>query len=158
MAPGDPVMMIGNPLGIDPLSCSTGVVRDSYWTDPAMRLPLVGVMTDIRTAPGNSGSPIVTLDGHVASMHTDAMDSGAGIASWHIGAIVRRIVRAEPADMNGKNVRKLWLTDDYGLAPNTPANAWWLHGDDQWDDQWVDVDGFLVRWVRWRRQWRALGR
>jgi hypothetical protein len=159
--PGDRVMMIGNPLGLDPLSCAVGVVRDQYWTDPTLGLPLIGVMTDIHTTPGNSGSPVITSDGRVVSMHTDAFSSGhnnagtsfgGGVASWHIQSIVRRLIDGADKSMVSNEgmpymLPKLWFSDEYGLVPNTHVEynrLLMIDPNTVSPIPWSDVDGFLI--------------
>jgi S1-C subfamily serine protease len=89
---GAPVLMIGDPYGMDSVACSTGVVRDDHWTDPTNSYMLTSVLTDIQTSPGNSGSPILAGDGTIVSMHTGTVNPkntfGGGPTAAHIQKFV----------------------------------------------------------------------
>jgi hypothetical protein len=108
---GMPVIMIGDPYGMDSVSCSTGVVRDDFWTDPTNSCMLTCIMTDIRTSPGNSGSPIIASDGSIVSIHTDTFGTsiegtttfGGGPSSMHIRIFVNyMILRDKDPSVNEK--------------------------------------------------------
>ena len=84
LAPGDEVLAVGFPFGIGP-SASAGVVsglkREFRSPEPGgrSRRTLSNLIQfDAAANPGNSGGPLVTMDGHVAGIVTAIMNpSGA---------------------------------------------------------------------------------
>ncbi|MFM2402482.1 MAG: hypothetical protein RL223_362 [Pseudomonadota bacterium] len=75
LAPGEPVMAVGHPFGIG-TSASAGVVSG---LGRAFRSPGGSALSnliqfDAAANPGNSGGPLVTLDGHVVGIVTAIMN------------------------------------------------------------------------------------
>ncbi|MEM7094217.1 MAG: trypsin-like peptidase domain-containing protein [Actinomycetota bacterium] len=72
LATGDPVYVVGNPLGL-PASISSGVVSGFNRSIPIAgeEQPLTGlVQFDAAVNPGNSGGPLVNRSGHVVGIVT----------------------------------------------------------------------------------------
>lgn len=91
IAIGQPVIAIGNPLGYTG-SMTTGVVSGVDRSLPArnnFRIP-DAIQTDAPVNPGNSGGPLVTLDGEVAGV----INSGGGdnIGFGISAALTERVV------------------------------------------------------------------
>lgn len=76
LAPGDEVLAVGFPFGIGP-SASTGVVsglqREFRTPDGGPVLRNL-IQFDAAANPGNSGGPLVTMDGHVVGIVTAIMN------------------------------------------------------------------------------------
>jgi len=72
LAPGDQVMAVGHPFGIGP-SASAGVVSGlkRSFKSPEGRQEMSNLIQfDAAANPGNSGGPLVTMDGHVVGIVT----------------------------------------------------------------------------------------
>jgi S1-C subfamily serine protease len=76
LAPGDPVVAVGFPFGIGP-SVSSGVVsglRRDYVSPEGKRVLSNLIQFDAAVNPGNSGGPLVTLDGEVVGIVTGLLN------------------------------------------------------------------------------------
>ena len=70
MAPGEAVMAVGFPFGIGP-SASVGVVsglKREFRAPEGQRSLSNLIQFDAAANPGNSGGPLVTMDGHVVGI------------------------------------------------------------------------------------------
>jgi len=74
--PGELVFAIGSPGGLQN-SITMGVVS-SVWRQPDPESPMVYVQTDAPINSGNSGGPLVDLDGYVVGLNTFIMTKGGG--------------------------------------------------------------------------------
>jgi serine protease Do len=74
--PGELVFAIGSPEGLQ-TSITMGVVS-SVWRQPDPESPMVYVQTDAPINSGNSGGPLVDLDGYVVGLNTFIMTKGGG--------------------------------------------------------------------------------
>jgi S1-C subfamily serine protease len=76
LAPGDAVLAVGFPFGIGP-SASQGVVsglRREFRSPEGKRILTNLIQFDAAANPGNSGGPLVTMDGHVVGIVTAIMN------------------------------------------------------------------------------------
>jgi S1-C subfamily serine protease len=76
LAPGDEVVAVGFPFGIGP-SASSGVVsglKREFRSPEGQRILTNLIQFDAAANPGNSGGPLVTLDGHVVGIVTAIMN------------------------------------------------------------------------------------
>ena len=88
--PGEMVLAIGSPEGLQS-SVTIGVVS-SVWRQPDPDQPLVYIQTDAAINRGNSGGPLVDLDGKVVGLNTFILSEGGG--SEGLGfAIPARVIR-----------------------------------------------------------------
>ena len=79
LAPGDQVIVAGFPFGIGP-SVSAGVIsglRREYQSEEGKRLLTNLIQFDAAANPGNSGGPLVTMDGAVVGIVTAILNPGA---------------------------------------------------------------------------------
>ena len=74
--PGELVFAIGSPEGLQN-SMTMGVVS-SVWRQPDPESPMAYVQTDAPINSGNSGGPLVDLDGYVVGLNTFIMTRGGG--------------------------------------------------------------------------------
>jgi serine protease Do len=74
--PGELVFAFGSPEGLQN-SVTMGVVS-SVWRQPDPDSPMVFVQTDAPINSGNSGGPLVDLDGYVVGLNTFIMTKGGG--------------------------------------------------------------------------------
>jgi serine protease Do len=89
VSPGEFVVAIGSPAGLEG-SVSLGIVSSVRQPDPAV--PLVYIQTDAAINAGNSGGPLIDLDGNVIGLNTFILTRGGG--SEGLGfAIPARVVR-----------------------------------------------------------------
>jgi serine protease Do len=88
--PGELVLAIGSPDGLQG-SVTMGIVS-SVWRQPDPDVPMVYIQTDAPINSGNSGGPLIDLDGSVIGLNTFILSRGGG--NEGIGfAIPARIVR-----------------------------------------------------------------
>ena len=88
--PGEMVLAIGSPEGLQS-SVTTGVVS-SVWRQPDPDQPMVYIQTDAAINRGNSGGPLVDLDGYIVGLNTFILSEGGG--SEGLGfAIPARVIR-----------------------------------------------------------------
>jgi S1-C subfamily serine protease len=76
LAPGDEVVAVGFPFGIGP-SSSAGVIsglRREFWSQRGQRRLTNLIQFDAAVNPGNSGGPLVTLDGEVVGIVTGLLN------------------------------------------------------------------------------------
>jgi S1-C subfamily serine protease len=76
LAPGDEVLAVGFPFGIGP-SSSAGVIsglRREFWSQRGQRQLTNLIQFDAAVNPGNSGGPLVTLDGEVVGIVTGLLN------------------------------------------------------------------------------------
>lgn len=79
LAPGDKVIAVGFPFGIGP-SVSSGVIsglQREYQSPEGKRLLTNLIQFDAAANPGNSGGPLVTMDGAVVGIVTAILNPGA---------------------------------------------------------------------------------
>lgn len=74
--PGELVLAIGSPAGLEG-SVTLGMVS-SVWRQPDPDLPLVYIQTDAAINAGNSGGPLIDLDGNVIGLNTFILSRGGG--------------------------------------------------------------------------------
>jgi len=102
LAPGDHVVAIGHPFGIGP-SASAGVVSGlgrRFQPQGVDGPPMTGLIQfDAAANPGNSGGPLVTLDGHVVGIVTAIMNPTAHRTFIGIGFAVPIEAAANAAGM-----------------------------------------------------------
>jgi len=88
--PGELVLAIGSPEGLQN-SVTMGIVS-SVWRQPDPDQPMVYIQTDAPINRGNSGGPLVDLDGYVVGLNTFILSEGGG--SEGLGfAIPARVIR-----------------------------------------------------------------
>ena len=78
LAPGDEVVAVGFPFAIGP-SVSAGVIsglRRDYMTPQGKRVLTNLIQFDAAANPGNSGGPLVTMDGEVVGIVTAILNPG----------------------------------------------------------------------------------
>jgi S1-C subfamily serine protease len=76
LAPGDPVVAVGFPFGIGP-SVSSGVIsglRRDYVSPEGKRVLTNLIQFDAAVNPGNSGGPLITLDGELVGIVTGLLN------------------------------------------------------------------------------------
>jgi S1-C subfamily serine protease len=78
LQPGDQVIAVGHPFGIGP-SVSAGVVsglKREFRTPEGEKTLTNLIQFDAAANPGNSGGPLVTMDGHVVGIVTAILNPG----------------------------------------------------------------------------------
>ena len=79
LAPGEAVMAVGFPFGIGP-SASQGIVsglKREFRSPEGRRILTNLIQFDAAANPGNSGGPLITMDGHVVGIVTAIMNPNA---------------------------------------------------------------------------------
>lgn len=90
LAPGEAVLAVGFPFGIGP-SASQGVVsglKREFRSPEGRRILTNLIQFDAAANPGNSGGPLVTMDGHVVGIVTAIMNPTAARTFIGIGFAV----------------------------------------------------------------------
>jgi S1-C subfamily serine protease len=90
LAPGDQVIAVGYPFGIGP-SVSAGVVsglKRDYVSPQGKRVLTNLIQFDAAANPGNSGGPLVTMDGEVVGIVTAILNPGESRTFIGIGFAV----------------------------------------------------------------------
>jgi serine protease Do len=134
---GDPVIAVGNPLGIG-TSVSTGVV--SALNRDLMRTPFDDfIQTDATINPGNSGGPLLDCDGKIIGIDTALLSNNSVLGSIGIGfAMPSNDVRMVAAKLREPNaVMPDWIglhLQDLTASLATVFNR-------------PDTEGAIVTWV-----------
>lgn len=87
---GTPVAAIGNPLGIDPQSIATGVIRDNKYTLPVPQ-NVESIFTCLSGYAGNSGSPYVLANGQVVGMLTFGLGTDSTLNGGPSSRLLTRV-------------------------------------------------------------------
>ncbi len=123
VAPGDEVLALGFPLGLEgDLSVSRGIVSRRF---QSMGRPLI--QHDAKILPGNSGGPLLTRDGTVVGINTfvilDPSRTTAEGLNMAIGAedFVIRLASLEAGDELGPGESTEYVNAAYGLQFAVPA-------------------------------------
>jgi Do/DeqQ family serine protease len=105
---GDLVLAIGNPFGVGQ-TVTSGIVSALGRTDVGRLDTQSFIQTDAAVNPGNSGGPLVTMDGRIAGINTAIFSQTGG--SVGIGfAIPANLVAATVASAAaGKGIARPWL-------------------------------------------------
>ncbi|MEQ1893513.1 MAG: Do family serine endopeptidase, partial [Planctomycetota bacterium] len=120
MEPGDWVVAVGNPFGLDH-TVTVGVVSAIGRTGIGVADYENFIQTDAAINPGNSGGPLVNLDGQVIGINT-AIRSSAGGSDGISFAIPSATLKSVMPDLiDGGRVRRGWL--GVGLQPLTAELA-----------------------------------
>ena len=116
---GDPVVAIGNALGLDgDLTVTTGIVSAKDRDVPVTRdITLRGtIQTDAAINPGNSGGPLVDAQGRVVGINTagarGAQSVGFAIPISDAMPVIEALVRGEVPTRPFLGVQTADLTDD----------------------------------------------
>jgi serine protease Do len=98
---GTEVLAIGNPFGLSG-SVSAGIISGTNRTlDAANNFSIPdAIQTDAAANPGNSGGPLMTLDGEVAGVINSGISSGDNVSFAISAALTERVVPALIADGN----------------------------------------------------------
>ncbi|WP_246982898.1 S1C family serine protease [Halorientalis marina] len=143
VAIGQEVVAIGNPLGLSG-SISSGIVSGVDRTLPAANNFSIpdAIQTDAAVNPGNSGGPLMTLDGRVAGIINSGSGDNIGFAIS--AALMRRVVPALISDGEYEHAYMgVRLTDVTPLIAeaNDLSNARGVYMDEIVDDG--PADGVL---------------
>ena len=99
---GELCYIMGDPLGIDVNSISSGIVRDNKYVDSDGITVIESILTDAPAYSGNSGSPIVDSNNKVIGMYTwntDGTNSvgclGGGVSQYILEPVVETIIQYE---------------------------------------------------------------
>jgi hypothetical protein len=106
---GDPCYIVGNPGNYDEDSFSFGCVRDANYTDPVGYQITNSIFVNAPGIGGNSGGPIVNLDGYVIGIFTFGLNDMECFGGGSNHQVLRNTL---PILKNSDNKTKLYL----GLA------------------------------------------
>lgn len=98
-----PVAVVGNPLGIDPQSVATGVIRDNKYSLPIPQ-NVEAVFTCLSGYAGNSGSPYVLNNGQVVGMLTFGLGVDSTLNGGPSARILQRVLQELAPRLNVEQV------------------------------------------------------
>jgi S1-C subfamily serine protease len=106
---GELAYVLGYPLGTDLSSFSMGIVRNERFVAPSLFIPFNVVLITSPAYQGNSGSPIVNVDGEVMGLLTfvyyaneQTFESiGGGPSSSIVSYVADRLIQADKAKLDG---------------------------------------------------------
>lgn len=127
---GSTCYVIGNPYGLDHQSISKGVIRDNKGTEIGGIQPCENIFVDASTSRGNSGSPILDINGKVIGIlsfinegHSPdgdghANDISGGVSQYIIQHVVENIIKGNGTsskftDEDGDYTKKGYLGIDW---------------------------------------------
>jgi putative serine protease PepD len=129
---GTEVMAMGYPLGL-PFSVSRGIVSGLDRKNDYVTL----LQTDAAVNPGNSGGPLMTLNGTVVAMDTEILSRSGGSEGMALGIIAEDIIQAWKQYLKIKNLDAPWLGVSINpkltvlqMYPGSPAKKAGLELDD----------------------------
>ena len=116
---GNTSLIIGNPSGIDPQSVTKGIIRDNQHTDISGTQPCENILTDTSITGGNSGSPIIDVNGDVIGILTYGFnppvdDVNGGTSQYILQPVVKQIITGNGStstftDSDGDYTKKGYL-------------------------------------------------
>lgn len=109
---GELAYVLGYPLGTDLSSFSMGIVRNERFVAPSLFIPFNVVLITSPAYQGNSGSPIVNVDGDVIGLLTfvyfaneQTFESiGGGPSSSIVSYVAERLIAADKLKQNGQPI------------------------------------------------------
>lgn len=99
---GDTVAALGYPLGLNTLRVSQGIISGKDFSEEASRYEL---QTDAALNPGNSGGPLVLLDGTIAGINTYGVEqtqNGTSVDGVNFAIAAETLVEIVPALIEGR--------------------------------------------------------
>jgi serine protease Do len=130
---GDKVIAIGNALGLFQNSVTSGIIsgfgrtvqasEDGFTADTLQNL----FQTDAAINQGNSGGPLVNINGEVIGINTaiaggDAQNIGFAIPVNDVKSLIKSVLEKGILERPYLGVRYVPLTDDYSAQFNLPVN------------------------------------
>jgi len=130
---GDTCFVVGDPLGVDAVSISVGVIRDYKYTYENI---VSSVAISAPTSPGNSGSPIVDSSGRIIALLSYGFDTsfGWGASSAVIEPVFAAMIATGSNFIGGTIGAKLYPVDAPFLysIDKIPSNleGYYVHNSD----------------------------
>ena len=127
ISPGDDVLAIGFPLGIEgDISVSAGIVSRLLNPDDQSL-----IQHDAKILPGNSGGPLVTREGVVVGINSFSIQNRGGVDGLNMAIgteeFTKRLASLE-AGGTGTAIARHYVSDTYGFEFDVPA-GWTLIED-----------------------------
>ena len=161
MQPGDWVMAIGNPFGLDH-TVSVGVISGSRGGNDGLQVASLRradvLQTDAAINPGNSGGPLINLRGEVIGVNTAIATTGASQGNMGVGfAIPSNTIREIlPQLRTGKVTRsrvgvqvgavRLQAIDELGLKEKTGALVSSIEEGGPAEKAGVEIGDVILSW------------
>jgi len=120
MEPGDWVIAVGNPFGLDH-TVTVGVVSATGRSGIGVADFEDFIQTDAAINPGNSGGPLLNLDGEVIGINTAIRSSNGGSDGISFAIPSATLADVMPDLVDGGRVKRGWL--GVGIQPMTEALA-----------------------------------
>lgn len=120
MEPGDWVVAVGNPFGLDH-TVTVGVVSATGRSGIGVADFENFIQTDAAINPGNSGGPLLNLDGEVIGINTAIRSSNGGSDGISFAIPSATLADVMPDLVDGGRVKRGWL--GVGIQPLTEALA-----------------------------------
>ncbi len=119
---GEPVLAIGNPFGLE-RSASLGIVSSLGRSRPGMQDRLINdmIQTDAAIHPGNSGGPLLNMNGEVVGINEQIATLGDGNTGVGFAIPINTVKQQLPELLAGIEPRHAWL--GIGGTSLSPARA-----------------------------------
>jgi S1-C subfamily serine protease len=120
--PGDPCFVVGNPAGIDEDSISSGCVRDPHYCESNGMQITDSVLVNAPGIGGNSGGPIVNVNGDVIGIYTFGRTNTECFGGGSNQSVLSATL---PILKTGDNKQKLYLGLDWYILSAINLNAYY---------------------------------
>ena len=123
---GEDCCVVGNPMGVDHNSYTKGVIRDSrYFSPDGYQVPET-LYVDCICTLGNSGGPILNMNGHIIGIYTFSDTNQIGFGGGSNLTVLKHVIpllkgKAITNDINKRLTSKFYLGMDY--IGNSPMYA-----------------------------------